>query len=105
MIQKMLKKFFLKEQSKTDNLKKAAPSNNFEVIEKSITYGDRAYNYRAIIQLHSITYTNLDLSVIASKIQESLGKHPIGYYSYDLECKDLSDGVKELTWKSWDSCD
>lgn len=79
-------------------------TNDFEILETSKEHIDSTYHYISFIKL-KYEKSKYNFSVIAGNIQGDMGYHPIGYYYFDVKSKEISNGIIELTWKSWDSCD
>jgi cyanate lyase len=75
----------------------------YEVIEKSREHDHNAYRYKALIRVKN-TVSSIDKTALAAEIQRSMGCDPFAYRIYDVHgC--TRNGIVELTWKSWDSCD
>lgn len=75
----------------------------YEVMEKSQEHEHNAYRYKALIRVKN-TVPCIDKTVVAAEIQRSMGYDPFAYLIYDVRgC--ACNGIIELTWKSWDSCD
>jgi hypothetical protein len=75
----------------------------YEVMEKSQELDQNAYRYKALIRVKDAV-SSIDKTVVAAEIQRSMGYDPFAYLIYDVRgC--ACNGIIELTWKSWDSCD